>query len=127
MLECDSLLETDDAKDSQKNTSIQDTFIEPLPENIVVDEGENAEFYCRVSSHDAPVTWYIDGIQIYESDKYVTEVHNAERRLYIQHTNKFDEGTITASTQNDETSTQFFVEGVFTVHFLVPKPSVAPL
>ncbi len=125
VLECESLLETGDAEDSLNNSSSQYTFTEPLPENIVVDEGETAEFYCRVSSHDAPVTWYIDGIQIYESDKYVTEVHNAERRLYIQHSNKFDEGTITALLQNDETSTQFLVEGVC-VHLLEPKPSDIP-
>ena len=114
VLEHGTLLELEDPEDFKSNNSIQQqcTFIEPLPKNIVVDEGETAEFYCLVSPQDAPVTWYIDGIQIYESDKYLIEVYNAERRLYIQHSNKFDEGTITASTQDDETAAQFYVEGV---------------
>ena len=88
-------------------------FLQRLPRILTVAKGNTAEFTCSVAPDNAKVTWCIDGIPIYESTKYKLEVAGAERKLLIHHSNRLDEGLVTATTGHDETSTDFCVEGVF--------------
>ena len=87
--------------------------MQQIPKSVTVAEGNTAVFCCFVSPDNAQVKWYIDGIQIYESEKYKIEENGPERKLSIHHSNKLDEGPVTAATEHDETASDFYVEGVF--------------
>ena len=79
---------------------------------MVVAHGNTAEFHCSVTPDRAEVTWYIDGIPIYQSDKYKLREAGADRTLLIHHSNKIDEGTVTVATQRDLCAAELHAEGV---------------
>ena len=80
-------------------------------EDITVAEGTAAEFSVKVSPEDAPTLWYIDGIQVFESDKFEITSAGSWRYLVIYDTTQFDSGTITVVVGEEDMEGYLVVEG----------------
>ena len=106
------LKEDADSPGNLQTAAASSYFIQRLPRSVLVSKGNTAELPCSVAPDNAKVNWFIDGIPIYESDKYKIKVDGPKRKLLIHHSNKVDEGLVTAATEHDDTSAEFYVEGV---------------
>ena len=82
-------------------------------EDIVVAEGTAAEFSIKVAPEDAEALWYIDGIQVFESDKFKLVSSGHWRYLVIYDTSEFDSGIITVCVGDEKMEAELSVQGRF--------------
>ena len=76
-----------------------------------VKEDTVAQFQCEVSDEDASVKWFVDGIEVFESKKYVFETQGRKRRLLIYDVSKQDEGSVAVTVGSDESVANLYVKG----------------
>ena len=82
------------------------------PVNVTIPEHSTAAFSCDVMPHDTPVTWYVDGITIYESDKYELVVSGCTRCLFIHEATRYDECRYTTRVAGGaEVGAELTIEG----------------
>ena len=92
-------------------------FVYPLA-NVTVSESEDARFACQVVPSDAAAKWFIDGIEIYESEKYEIEARDHIRALVIHRASLWDEGSISVVVEGVVSEAVLSVQGRIHFHTL---------
>lgn len=85
-------------------------ILSPLAD-VTVSESDRAEFACKVAPPSTHVKWYIDAIEIYESEKYHIEAQGDRRYLRIVSVAQWDAGIITVDAEGAVSEATLTVQG----------------
>ena len=91
-------------------TALPARFTRLLEDNSV-NEHDNVVFTCEVSPEKAPVSWYLNDVEIEDGEMYKLEVDGATRRFTIADTLKDEEGTVLVTVGDEKSYGNLTVEG----------------
>ena len=74
-------------------------------------ECDAAMFECEISRVNADVTWYLNDVEVEESDKFVIESKGRVRVLTVNNCQSADEGNVKCASDDDETVAELQISG----------------
>lgn len=87
----------------QKKSSVKET--------VAVQETENIIMTTMVTTENANVSWFRDGVQLKEGDKYEMKKEGLSHVLIVKSSEAKDRGTYTCQTAEDKMEFQVQIKG----------------
>lgn len=92
-------------------------FVVPL-NDVSVMETETAEFVCELSKDIEKVQWFLDDVELNESDRIEFVKEGLRHKLLVRNSSIDDEGLITVQAGDKKSTASLFIRGILLFLFL---------